>query len=307
VIISLTALYALLMRARHYGLTVERVWAFVVAGAALLYSVGYSISAVRGGAWLGGIARVNVAVAIALMAVICAALTPVLSPYRLAANSQYGLVLTQGLGGAAGKGANANALARNTPLQYLRFDSGQYGRARLQELAQLQTGADAEEIRRLAKQLLGQSGRWEAPHTPDTQDTAAMIAKLRIFPVGRSLDPDLTGQLLADLRRPGNGYAFRNWGDDAAGIYIDLKGDGSDEFVFLDSRRGLVYENRGGRWTLVGDIFPQPGIPPSSDFAGAIIAELAKGNVSASAPKWKELSIGGHVFRVTEVAQANMP
>ncbi len=41
VIISLTAVYALWMRSRHYGLTVERVWAFVVAGAALLYSVGY--------------------------------------------------------------------------------------------------------------------------------------------------------------------------------------------------------------------------------------------------------------------------
>jgi len=304
VIISLTALYALLMRTRHYGLTVERVWAFVVAAAALLYSVGYSISAVRGGAWLGGIARVNVAAAIALMAVICAALTPVLSPYRLAADSQYGLVLTQGLGAAADKGANANALSRNTPMQYLDFDSGQYGRARLQELAQLQTGADAEEIRRLAKQLLSQSGRWEAPHVPDT---AAMVAKLRIFPVGRSLDRDLTDQLLADLRKARNGYTFQVWGDDAAGIYIDLNGDGSDEFVFLAARHGLVYENRGGRWALVGDIFPQPRISPPSDFAGAIVAELARGNVSATAPKWKELSIGGHVFRVTEVAQPDRP
>jgi hypothetical protein len=89
VIVSLTALYALWMRSQHYGLTVERVWAFVVAGAALLYSVGYSISAFGRGAWLGGIARVNVAVAIALIAVISAALTPVLSPYRLAANSQF--------------------------------------------------------------------------------------------------------------------------------------------------------------------------------------------------------------------------
>jgi Domain of unknown function (DUF4153) len=304
VIISLTALYALLMRTRYYGLTVERVWAFVVAGAALLYSVGYSISAVGGGAWLGGIARVNVAAAIALMAVISAALTPVLSPYRLAANSQYRLVLAQGPGAAADKGANANALARNTPMQYLGFESGQYGRARLQELAQLQTGADAEEIRRLAKQLLGQSGRWEAPHVPDA---AAVVAKLRIFPVGRSLDRDLAEQLLADLRKPRYGYAFQSRGDDAAGIYIDLKGDGSDEFVFLDARRGLVYENRGGRWTLAGDIFPQPRSSSPSDFAGAIIAELAKGNVSATAPTWKELSIGGHVFRVTEVAQADRP
>jgi hypothetical protein len=68
-----------------------------------------------------------------------------------------------------------------------------------------------------------------------------------------------------------------------------------------------VYENRGGRWTLVGDLFTQPRSSPPSDFAGAIVAELAKGNVSATPPKWKELSIGGHVFRVAEVAQPDMP
>jgi hypothetical protein len=97
VIVSLTALYALWMRSQHYGLTVERVWAFVVAGAALLYAVGYSISAFGRGAWLGGIARVNVVVAIALIAVISTALTPVLSPYRLAANSQFRLVREKGI------------------------------------------------------------------------------------------------------------------------------------------------------------------------------------------------------------------
>src|SRR5271170_2472713 len=70
VIISLTALYALLTRTWYYGLTVERVWAFVVAGAALLYSAGYSISAFGRGAWLAGIARVNIIVALALIAVI---------------------------------------------------------------------------------------------------------------------------------------------------------------------------------------------------------------------------------------------
>jgi hypothetical protein len=53
--------------------------------------------------------------------------------------------------------------------------------------------------------------------------------------------------------------------------------------------------------------FAQPRISLLSDFAGTIIAELAKGNVSVSAPKWKELSIGRHVFRVTEGAQADTP
>jgi hypothetical protein len=80
VIVSATALYALITRTQHYGLTIERVWAFVVAGAAMLYSIGYSASVFGKAAWLGGIARINIIVALALMAVIAAALTPLLSP-----------------------------------------------------------------------------------------------------------------------------------------------------------------------------------------------------------------------------------
>jgi hypothetical protein len=96
VIVSLTALYALTMRSSHYGLTVGRVWGLVVAGAALAYSLGYSLAALGKNAWLGGMARVNVLVALALIVVISAALTPVLSPYRLAADSQFRIVRDKG-------------------------------------------------------------------------------------------------------------------------------------------------------------------------------------------------------------------
>jgi hypothetical protein len=79
VIIAVTALYALIVRSRHYGLTVERVWALIVGGAALMYSVGYSIAALRRGPWLALASRVNVIVALTLIVVIGAALTPLVS------------------------------------------------------------------------------------------------------------------------------------------------------------------------------------------------------------------------------------
>jgi hypothetical protein len=298
VIVSSTALYALLMRSHYYGLTVERVWAFVVAGAALFYSVGYSISAFGRGAWLGGIARVNVAVAVALIAVISAALTPVLSPYRLAANSQFRLVLAKGLE-LEDKGKTKNAYMLNTPLHYLRFDSGQYGRAKLQELARLQSGPRAEHIRHLAQEALAQKVRWE---DLPAAEISAEIAKLQIYPAGRTLDRNLSDKLIADLRKPENGLAYLRLEDEGvAGIYIDLNGDKSDEFVFLAAYGGLVYENRGGRWVLVGGINRQSSHPGTLEFAGVkldLIGELTKGNFSATTPKWNELSIGGHVFRV---------
>jgi len=293
VIISSTALYALWMRSRHYGLTVERVWAFVVAGAALLYSVGYSLSAFRRGAWFADMARVNVAVAIALIAVISAALTPLLSPYRLAADSQFRLVRERGVEVIDGNRANQDRYGHNTPLHYLRFDAGEYGVRKLKELAAMQTGPDAQVVRRKARGMLDQKQRWGPLPGSDVPD---VLAKLSIFPADRTLDPDLKDELMSDLLKPENGFAFQRLSEEkVAGIYVELNDDNSDEFVFLTANRGLVYERREGHWVLVGALSAK-----SDDFSQRLdlLGELGKGNMSTAAPKWKELSIGGRRFRV---------
>jgi hypothetical protein len=299
VVVSSTALYSLLMRSQHYGLTVERIWAWVVAGAAFLYSAGYSISAFARGPWLSGIARVNVIVALALIVVICAALTPLLSPYRLAANSQYRLVQANGpdvLQDDARKDdiqTPRRFYRGTTPLEYLRFDAGRYGRARLEELARLESGPHAERIRQLAREELARKARWDA--TPSS-DLRAVIAKLRLFPAGRTLDQDLTDLLVADLQRPTRGFAYEHFeGDAVAGVFVDLNGDTVDEFVFLTPGRGLVYEKRAGRWVFAGYAARQAAAG-KLDLIGA----LTKGDFSATTPSWNELSIGGYRFRVNE-------
>jgi hypothetical protein len=300
VVVSSTALYAVLLRSRHYGLTVERVWAFVVGGAALLYSVGYAISAFGKGPWFGGIARVNVSVAIALMAVICAALTPLLSPYRLAAYSQYRLVLDRGAQAPEGKDAAQPGPGTNTAMHYLRFDSGMYGEEKLKLLAQLDSGADAENTRRAAKILLSQKLRWERPSATDFHDA---LASLRVFPAGRVLDADLVNKLNADLGTMGVSFAFQGFEKRTVGVFIDLNGDKSDEFVLLTPYRGLVYEKQSDHWAQAAIVLPMSSSQPELDFNRAIIDELAKGNVSAVTPKWNELSIGGHVLRVNPVQE----
>jgi hypothetical protein len=302
VIIALTALYALIVRSRHYGLTVERVWALVVSGAGLLYSIGYAIAAVKKGPWLGTIARVNVAVALALIAVISAALTPVLSPYRLSADSQFRLVQENGLQAIEDhekRRGNDPRLRRNSALQYLRFDAGRYGQVRLKELADSYAGADAEVIRRSATAMLVQKNRWESvAHT----NVAEMLSKLTIFPAGRTLDPGLTEKLSADLQVPGNDLALRISSEQsAAGIFIDLNNDGIDEFVFLTPLRGRAYENRLGYWQYLGDVWLRSDDPSNLAFAAGkrdLIAELANGTWSAKPAKWSDLVIGAHRYRL---------
>ena len=101
---------------------------------------------------------------------------------------------------------------------------------------------------------------------------------------------------MSDLLKPENGFTFQHLSEQGvAGIYVELNDDNSDEFVFLTSSRGLVYEKREGHWVLVGAVTARPDdLSRTLDLLG----ELAKGNMSAAAPKWKELSIGGRRFRV---------
>jgi hypothetical protein len=302
VIIALTAMYALIVRSRHYGLTVERVWALVVSGAGLLYSMGYSIAAVKKGAWLGTIARVNVAVAVVLIVIISAAMTPLLSPYRLAADSQFRLVQEKGM-----RAIDANqehrgrgpAFRGNSPLQYLRFDAGRYGRARLKELADSYAGADAEAIRRESSAMLAQTNRWQ---TVAHQDVPDLLNKLHVFPNGRALDQALRERLAADLQVPRNDLGLRTPANEsAAGIFIDLNDDGIDEFILLTPFRGRAYENQLGTWRYLGDVALRSNDPANMAFAGAkrdLIDELAKGNWSARPSRWSDLVVGSHRYRL---------
>ena len=295
VIVALTALYALIVRSRHYGLTVERVWAFVVASAALLYSVGYSIAVFRKGAWLGAIARVNVIVALALIVIISAALTPLLSPYRLAANSQFQLVQERGLKAIESPDVSrmrVQSFGQNSPLRYLRFDAGKYGRARLKELADSYAGADADAIRQAATAMLAQSSRYESFARVDVPD---VLKKLRIYPAGRTLDQSLIDTLTTDLSQPGGDLRLGNFSiESTAGIFIDLNNDKLDEFVFLTSYRGRAYENRLGKWVYVGNV----GTVDIPGAARDLINDLAKGSVSARPSKWSDLVIGRHTYRI---------
>lgn len=287
VVIAATALYALIVRSGHYGLTVERVWGLIVAAAALVYAVGYSVAALRRGPWLSMASRVNVMVALILIVIIGAALTPLLSPYRLAAISQYQLILD-------GRYA---ALPQNrpgeSPFVYLAFESGNYGRKELQRLATLQGRAGADEIRSLAAQALKQGNRWELAPRPAPK---ALVAKLPLYPAGRTLDSELSQLVQADWGRLYPSVGAANVAQLAAGVFVDLDGDGSDEFVLLSLSGGRLYQSRDGHWKYVGALYSQGMMMASGS---ELTKALSDGQVSAVAQPWKDLAVGDHRYRVT--------
>jgi hypothetical protein len=287
VIVALTATYALSLRTREYGLTVERFWGFIVAGAALIYSIGYARAAIGKGPWFAGIARVNVTVALALIGALGLALTPVLSPYRLSAASQYTLVMEGRFKPVDDRHHSS------TPFHYLRFSAGAYGTRKLGELAQLQNHPDAPRIRQLASAELRLTNPWEAvPEEP----AANALAKIIIYPPGRTLDADLSKRLLAELDGPKRRYMWASAADaPIAGLFVDLSSDGSgaEEFVLLNGASGLVYRKGTAGWSELG----------LANGAGSVtqqrlLADLARGDVSVKEPAWKDLWVGSHRIRV---------
>ena len=289
-VIALTAIYALAVRIDTYGLTVERFWACVVAGAAAIYALGYSATVFERGGWLPGMSRINVIAALALIVTIATALTPVLSPYRLAASSQFHRAQQFSKTIAD---AQENSYARqSTPFQYLRFEAGQYGVDRLRALAALQDGPEATRIVKAATAALKLQHRWEGvpPIDPD-----AYVAALKVFPADRNVDAALGAVIIKASQGIGGVSPLRGRADDA-GLFIDLDGDDEDEFVLLTQWRGLAFAHNESGWTKVAEFYY------ASDEMSweTMLGNLERGDFKAVTPKWNELRIGARKFNLVQ-------
>jgi hypothetical protein len=281
VVIALTALYALYLRIERYGFTVERVWACVVAAAACVYSVGYAIAARGARPWMAGIARVNVIAALFLMAVLALALTPLLSPFRISAASQFAQVI-EGTRPRTGP-------PFNDPLQYLRMRTGEYGIERLQSLAKIDGIEDAEGIRRDAKHAL--ETKPGAPFRRSPRMLEEALNALVPYPADRALEPALRTALEAHLSKPEFDWVVQGRNGTPVGVFIDMDGNQTDEFVLVLQSIGLLFEKRGEEWFFATRLMT-PYLY-TIDWQ----REIAKTEVRTRDPKWKELVIGEHTFR----------
>ena len=283
IVISFTALYALYLRIESYGLTVERVWACIVASAAAIYSVGYALASRSSSPWMAGVARVNVAVAWYLLIVIALALTPVLAPHRLAANSQYARVLDERDAEQQDNDQYVNAL------RYLKHNAGRYGRERLEQLAKLQDHPRAVQIRADAAAVL----KDERLATLPTQ-VSSKLERMVLYPKERALEPELRSQLEADMQDPKLTWYYTT-NSALIGAYIDLNGDDSEEFAVVADQKAVIYQRQNGQWRRTANFRATNAI----DLA-ALTGAAREGKVRSEAAKWRDLAIGELRYRFNE-------
>jgi hypothetical protein len=280
VLIAAFALYAVAVRIGDHGLTVQRVWALLVAVLALAYSLGYTAAALmgpQGPTWLSRVGAVNVTIALATMAVLTLMLTPALSPARLAAGSQQARILADPV------------RAVEEDYRVLRFESGEYGRRKLAALATLEDHPEAERIREVATGMLARNERW--PPGRMTTDPGALT--LEASPSGTPIDDSLRAAIAA-VEYHDACPAMRP----CVVLFVDLDDDDVDEVVAFVAPYAVPLLRRTDEgWVQAGTLRPADGVPLEAD---ALRSALQQQRVATQAPAWRELELDGAKRYVVE-------
>jgi hypothetical protein len=183
---------------------------------------------------------------------------------------------------------------RKSPFQYLRWETGNYGRERLEQLAKLDHHPNAERIRELASTALQAKNPWEPAWRVDAN---SVLSALKVYPTGRTLDASLAAAIKKDIEKAP--YVFANiTGTEhpASGLYVDLNGDGIDEFVIFGCCAGIAYQHRTDGWSQIGNV--RAVHPATTPIPWSIDTDLKNQHVEVTSPEWKDLHIGNNAFRV---------
>lgn len=182
------AIWALALRVGQYGWTPGRWVAAALAGVTAGYALGYLAALAMGRRWRATLRRVNVAMALAILALAALWLTPLVSPEAIAVRAQLARF-------TAGQSTVAQL-----PLWEMRHDWGRAGQQGLLAL-QARAAADPDLAARLQR-LEGAASRWDFDHagadlSPGTLDR--LRAEVTLLPAGASWPEGLDRAVAQDL------------------------------------------------------------------------------------------------------------
>lgn len=235
IVIALTALYSLAVRTSTFGLTPARYWGLVTAAAATAYAIGYSVAAWTPGRWFARMGGINIVMALALLAVLLASLTPIADPLRLSVDSQAHRALR-----------TADDKAQDAALRFLGHEAGASGRARLDRIARL---SDAEGGSAALRAAALTAQRPTDPRGDDPVDWLSRIERLPASASAAALEPGLRTALgKARNKDPMLGAVRR-----MLLLRTDLDADGVSDALLVDddfNHYWLFTVGAGDVWTL---------------------------------------------------------
>ncbi len=278
--------WAVWERVAQYGWTPDRVFAACVAVLGLGYGLLYALAVLRGAGWAARVRQANVTMALALVAMAAALLTPLLDPQAISVRSQL-------------------ARLNDGSLPPERFPAGEFadwGRAGAEALAALRLRA-AEPGQEALARALG-----DAPEDGQEADPAALRADLaRLMPVRPPSAAPLRERLLAGV----DPLVLETWRDacrtpmDDTGapgcalVVADFRPDlpGDEAMLFLwrqwSALEVTVHGWRGAeREERI--VEPREGVLPLGDAAKALLRAAQAGDAPQLVPvSVQALRLGG--------------
>lgn len=277
------AWWALGLRVAQYGWSEDRLWAALVATLAAVYALGYALSWLKRERWMAAMGRTNIVAALLLCLGLLLYVAPPTHVRKLAVAAHLAHVQQQKAG--------ADGKAIEPDWNYLRWQSGRYGREALQAMAAGQGVPAGQGWERKAEQLLAETNRYN-PQPQKQMNAEELAQKFRVYPQGRALPDGFVSFIQQD-----KSWELRQCLQNAAGCAVwlgDLDGDAREELlVFANGWNGAVYVQTGQTsesWRRAGS-FNVPGARGRFD-----AAELDRAQVVP--PQWQDLEIQGRRLRV---------
>jgi hypothetical protein len=252
-----------------------------------LYVLGYALAVVRRqGAWLGLIGRINVAMAVLLLALVVLVNTPVLDARRISAVSQIARLM------------DGRVTATEFDYRYLRFELGRVGERALEQLGKIEGHDEAALIRERASAMAQQTNPWEDIPEP-LASAADVLRHLNVYPAGHTVDD----AFLVYLRKHREEYALRSCFVRAARctlLALDMNRDKREEYVLIEIQPGgasaaQLYTRETDGWRHVGRMATDWRNDREHSSLEALLAER---RVSAQPPLWQDLVIGERRYQL---------
>lgn len=282
---TLLCAYALYLRIDQYGWSTDRFWATMLAFVVGLHAFGYATAALRrSGAWMSGMAPVNIAIAAAVVALAVAVNSPLLDSQRISAASQMARLL------------DGRIAAADFDYHYLRFDLGRAGNVVLAKLQDANLDHQhASAIRASAKQASERINRYGGP-MEKIETTAQAARRFAVYPRGERLSESFLKyasgkQADWQLKR-----CFEA-GQRCAVLVADMNGDKQKDcllfrFAGPHDRAAVVFAKADERWQSVGAfaLYNVPNPKTMDDLEGM----LANAEYAFISNPWRNLRLGGH-------------
>ncbi len=294
---ALIAAISLQLRIAQHGWSVDRLWAAVLLGFALLYALGYAIAALRrSGSWLVWLAPVNRLVALALVVVLLLTQSPLFNLRAISVHSQLARV------------ERGDLPLDKLDLPYFRWQLGTPGITALKQLQHDPRVLADEALKARLDEILAQKERWESP---GAKSAVSLSAVLKPSPASAVIPPALLQRML-DLQKGDN----KNWPlagtlndcvQGHASCYLlaaDLDRDDRPEWILArDPAAGNawpLFGEKGGEWWLLGYLGGSNEAIKDEASRKAFAEALAEGRFAVEAPAWQDLVIEGQRYRFRE-------